>query len=363
MSKRDYYEVLELQRTATQAEIKSAYRKLALKFHPDRNQGNKEAEEKFKESSEAYEVLSDEGKKKIYDQYGHQGLSGHGFSGFQDVGDVFSSFGSIFEEFFGFQGGGGRTRARRGADLRYDLELEFEQAIFGLETEVEFDRARPCDPCGGSGAASSADIKACNTCGGSGQVRRNQGFFAVAVSCPSCGGEGKTIKVKCKTCKGERYTTEHKKLSVKVPPGVDTGLRLRVQSEGEVGQNGGPSGDLYVILHVKPSKVFTRDGNDIRISIPVNICQAALGTELEIVTLEGNKNIAIPAGAQHGHHITLPSQGVPFLRGMGRGDFIVEVNVQIPKKLSKEQKELFEKLALTFGDSVKHSGFFQKIFE
>ncbi len=363
MSKRDYYDVLGLQKGCTQAEIKSAYRKLALKYHPDRNQGDKEAEDKFKESSEAYEVLSDEGKKRIYDQYGHQGLSGQGFSGFQDVGDVFSSFGSIFEEFFGFQGGGGRSRARRGADLRYDLELEFEQAVFGLETEIEFDRARSCDPCGGSGAASSADIKTCNTCGGSGQVRRNQGFFAVAVACSACGGEGKTIKVKCKTCKGERYTTEHKKLTVKVPQGVDTGLRLRVQSEGEAGQGGGPSGDLYVILHVKPSKVFTRDGNDIFISVPLNICQAALGTDLEVETLEGKKAISVPAGTQHGHRITLPSQGVPFLRGMGRGDFVVEVHVQIPKKLSKEQRELMEKLSATFGDSAKHSGFFQKIFE
>jgi molecular chaperone DnaJ len=363
MSKRDYYDVLGLQKGSSQAEIKSAYRKLALKYHPDRNQGDKEAEEKFKESSEAYEVLSDEGKKRIYDQYGHQGLSGQGFSGFQDVGDVFSSFGSIFEEFFGFQGGGGRSRARRGADLRYDLELEFEQAVFGLETEIEFDRAKICDPCGGSGAASSADIKTCNTCGGSGQVRRNQGFFAVAVACSACGGEGKTIKVKCKTCKGERYTNEHKKLSVKVPQGVDTGLRLRVQNEGEAGQGGGPAGDLYVILHVKPSKLFNRDGNDIYINTQINICQASLGTDLEVETLEGKKAITVPAGTQHGHRITLPGQGVPFLRGMGRGDFVVEVQVQIPKKLSKEQRDLMEKLSTTFGDSVKSSGFFQKIFD
>jgi len=363
MSKRDYYEVLGISKNATQAEIKASYRKLALQFHPDRNQGDKEAETKFKEASEAYEVLSDDGKKKVYDQYGHAGLSGQGFSGFQDVGDVFSSFGSIFEEFFGFQGGGSRTRARRGGDLRYDLELEFEQAVFGLETDIEFDRARLCDPCGGTGAASSTDIKTCNTCGGSGQVRRNQGFFAVAVSCPSCGGEGKVIKNKCKTCKGDRYTVEHKKLSVKVPQGVDSGLRLRVQNEGEPGQNGGPAGDLYVILHVKPSKKFTRDGNELLTQIPINICQATLGTEIEVETLEGKKIVSIPAGTQHGHRITLPGQGVPFLRGMGRGDFIVEVLVQVPKKLSKDQKELMEKLSLTFGDSVKQSGFFQKIFE
>ena len=364
MSKQDYYEVLSIGKNASASEIKAAYRKAALKFHPDRNPGDKEAEESFKAVSEAYEVLSDEKKRQIYDQFGHQGLSGHGYSGPRDASDIFSQFGSIFEDFFGFSGGGG-TRARRGADLRYDLELEFKEAIFGIEKEIEFDRETGCKPCNGSGADSGSETITCKTCNGAGQVRRNQGFFTVATTCPSCRGEGSTIKNPCQACSGKGRSYERKKISVKVPAGVDTGLKLRVSHEGEAGSHGGPAGDLYVVLHVKESEQFERDGVDIILTQPVSFAHAALGGKMEVPTLEKSEVVTVPAGAQYGQRITIPGAGVPQIRGVGRGDFIVELQITVPKKLTKEQKELLIKFEELSGNKSRKTdqSFFQRIFE
>lgn len=365
-TKRDYYEILIVEKTASDVEIKAAYRKAALQYHPDRNPGDKEAEERFKESSEAYEVLADPNKRSTYDRFGHQGLSGQGFSGFQDVGDVFSSFGSIFEEFFGFSGGGqgGRSRARRGADLRYDLVIEFEEAVFGIEKELEFERAAECSSCEGT-RAEAGGRSTCKTCAGVGQVRRSQGFFSIQTTCPTCRGEGEMITKPCKACSGRGVTMDRKKLSVKVPAGVDTGLRLRVSGEGEGGGSGGSAGDLYVVLHVKESKDYERDGNDLILTRRVGIAQAALGCKVQVPTLDGEKTLDIPAGVQHGHRLTLAGAGVPHLKGVGRGDLHVQVEIAVPKKLTKEQKELLERFAAIGGEETSSSsgGFFGKIFK
>ncbi len=363
MSKRDYYEVLGVERGASDSDIKSAYRKAALKYHPDRNPGDKEAESNFKEASEAYEVLSDAQKKATYDRFGHQGLSGQGFQGFRDASDVFSSFGSIFEEFFGFSGQGPGGRGRRGSDLRYDLALSFEEAVFGVEKEIEYERAVQCSTCEGSRAEKDGK-STCRTCGGVGQVRRTQGFFAVQTPCPACRGEGETITKPCKPCHGKGVTEEKKKITVKIPPGVDTGLRLRVSGEGEGGVGGGGYGDLYVVLHVKDSAEFERDGNDLIYHQRVGIAQAALGCKLTIKSLDGEKPLEVPAGVQHGHRLTLPGLGVPALKGVGRGDLHVQIEVEIPKKLNKEQRELLEKFAAISGEATTHGGggLFHKIF-
>lgn len=362
-TKRDYYEILSLERTCTEVEIKASYRKAALKYHPDRNPGDKEAEERFKEASEAYEVLSDSQKRATYDRFGHQGLSGQGFSGFQDVGDIFSSFGNIFEEFFGFSGGGGGRRSRRGADLRYDLVIEFEEAVFGVEKEVEFERAAECGTCHGT-RAEAGGRSPCKTCGGIGQVRRSQGFFSIQTTCPTCRGEGEMITKPCKACSGRGATMERKKISVKIPAGVDTGLRLRVSGEGEGGGSGGQPGDLYVVLHVKESKDYERDGNDLIVTKRIGIAQAALGCKLQVPTLDGEKALEIPAGTQHGHRLTVAGAGVPHLKGIGRGDLHVQIEVAVPKKLNKEQRELLERFAQASGEEAGGSGgFFQKIFK
>ena len=361
MSKRDYYEVLGVAKTCTDADLKSAYRRLALKHHPDRNPGDKAAEEAFKEASEAYEVLADAQKRAAYDRFGHQGVSGQGF---QDVGDIFSSFGSIFEEFFGFAGGGGgRGRARRGADLRYDLNITFEEAVRGVEKELEFERAAECGTCQGSRAEPGGKTT-CRTCGGAGQVRRTQGFFAVQTACPTCRGEGEQVTKPCKVCSGRGVKVERKKLSVKIPAGVDSGLRLRVSGEGEGGSQGAPAGDLYVVLHVEESSDFERDGNDLILARRIGIAQAALGCRLTIPTLDGEKAIEVPPGTQFGDRVTLPGAGVPELKGMGRGDLHVQIEVAVPKKLSREQRDLLERLAAISGEEASHasSGFFKKIF-
>ncbi len=365
-SKRDYYEILGLEKAASDGDVKGAYRKAALKFHPDRNPGDAKAEEAFKEASEAYEVLSDPQKRSTYDRFGHQGLSGQGFQGFQDVGDIFSSFGSIFEEFFGFGGqggGGGRGRARRGADLRYDLALEFEEAMFGADKEIEFERAAECETCHGERAEAGGKTT-CKSCAGVGQVRRSQGFFSIQTTCPTCRGEGEQITKPCKKCEGRGARLVRKKIAVKIPAGVDTGLRLRVSGEGEGGGGGGPGGDLYVVLHVKDSELFERDGHDLILGRRIGIAQAALGCKIAIPTLEGEKPLEIPAGAQFGQRFTIPGAGVPHLKGMGRGDLHVQLEIAVPKKLSKEQKELLEKFAALSGEEAGGTspGFFQKIF-
>lgn len=370
MSKRDYYEVLGVSRGASAQEIKKSYRQLALKFHPDRNPDNKDAEDRFKEASEAYEVLSNDEKRKVYDAYGHAGLSGQGFEGFSDVNDIFSSFGSIFEDFFGFSGGPGgggarSRRARRGADLRYDLELEFEEAAFGVEKSIEFDRENTCDTCKGS-RAEEGGKKTCQTCGGAGQVRRTQGFFAVATACPSCMGEGEVITKPCKACHGRGKLAEHKKVSVKIPPGVDEGVRLRVTGEGQGGSGGGSQGDLYVFLHVKESKYFERDGADIVYNAQISIVQAALGCKITVPTLEKGESIdvEVPSGVQHGHRLTVSGGGIPKLRGVGRGDMFIDLGIKVPTKLSKEQRDLLEEFAKISGEETSQHGgsFFNKIF-
>lgn len=354
MSKRDYYEVLSVDRSSGGDVIKKAYRKLALQYHPDKNPDDPSAEAKFKEAAEAYDVLSDPGKRQTYDRFGHEGLSGGG--GFSDVNDIFSSFGSIFEDFFGFGSSGSRgSRVRKGADLRYDLVLEFEDAVFGIEKEIEYEREVPCSPCRGTGAADGATPITCQTCGGHGQVRRTQGFFSVATTCPSCRGGGQVIKDKCKTCSGSGADREKKTVSVKIPAGVDRGVRLRVAGEGQAGSSGGPAGDLYVFLDVKDSDVFERVESEIVMRQPIGIAQASLGCQIKVKTLDGEREITVPPGSQYGHQIKISGLGVPRLRGHGRGDLIVELQVVVPQKLTAEQKRLLQKFAETNSEDIHNS--------
>ncbi|RMF83265.1 MAG: molecular chaperone DnaJ, partial [Nitrospinota bacterium] len=335
--KRDYYEVLGVSRDATPEEIKKRYRQLALQYHPDRNPGNKEAEEKFKEASEAYEVLRDPEKRRLYDLYGHEGLKGTGFSGFSGFEDIFSSFGDIFEELFGF---GTRTRTRhgpqRGADLRYDLEISFLDAAQGTETEIEIPKRVRCETCHGSRTRPGASPVHCPTCQGRGQVIRTQGFFSVSTTCPRCRGEGIIITDPCPTCQGQGVVQKTKKILLKIPPGVDTGSRLRLSGEGEEGEWGGPPGDLYIILHVQPHEFFQREGNNILCQIPISFTQAALGAEIDVPTLNGSRPLKIPPGTQSGEVFVLRGEGIRDLRGYGRGDQLVEVVVKTPTDLSEE---------------------------
>ncbi len=366
MKKRDYYDVLGVNKAASAAEIKAAYRKAAMQFHPDRNQGDTVAEEKFKEAGEAYEVLSDGQKRQVYDRFGHQGLSGQGYQGPSDANDVFSQFSSIFEDFFGFNNGETSNRARRGADLRFDLQLSFQQAVFGCEQEIEFAKKVLCTSCKGNGCQAGTKPETCSSCDGHGQVRRNQGFFSIAVACPSCEGEGTINRNPCKKCRGEGRSREKKKIAVKVPPGVDSGLKLRVSGEGEEGSNGGPAGDLYVFIAVSDSSEFIRDGVNVIVKRSLSFVKAALGCQLEITTLEGEQQkLSVEPGVQHGQRLVLAHAGIPKLRGGGRGDLIVELSVEIPKKLTKEQRALLEKYAeLSNEDTAKNGqGFFQRIFE
>ncbi len=356
--KADYYEVLQVTRTATDQEIKTSYRKLAMQFHPDRNPGDKSAEEKFKECSEAYGILSDPQKRAAYDRYGHAGFGGSasqgsgfpgGFSGFsgdpQDLGDI---FGDIFGEMFGGGGGGRRqSRAQRGRDLRYDLTMEFEEAVFGKEQEIKIRRSETCDDCKGTGSANGKQPATCSQCRGAGQVRYQQGFFSVARACPKCEGSGVNVTDPCTTCKGESRVMREHTINVKVPAGVEDGTRIRYQGEGEAGKLGGPAGDLYVELRVKAHKFFQRDGDDLHCVVPVSFPQAALGDELEIETLEGAAVLKVPEGTQSGKSFRIKGKGVPHLNSHGKGDLIVEVRVQTPNKLTKKQKELLKELSET----------------
>ncbi len=366
MAKEDYYTLLNVSREASHSEIKSAYRKSALKYHPDRNPGNKEAEDKFKSLSEAYEVLSDKNKREIYDRFGHEGLQGQGYQGPQDASDIFSSFGNIFEDLFGFSGQGSAGRSRKGSDLGYDLHIDFMEAVFGTEKAIKFKRRISCQPCGGSGAKPGTSPVRCTVCGGSGQVRRSQGFFSVQMSCSNCQGQGAVIKHVCSKCRGEGVAAEEKKLNVKIPPGVETGLRLRVTGEGEASFSGGSSGDLYVILHVKESKKFQREGSDVYTAQPISFTQAALGCQLEVETLDGKESVAFPAGSQFNDEIKLTGKGIPRIQGGGRGNLYVRVKIIIPKKLSEQQRKLLQQYAISSGEqpSTKgKEGFFKKIFE
>jgi molecular chaperone DnaJ len=351
--KADYYEVLGVPRDVGDQDLKTAYRKQAMQFHPDRNPNNPQAEEKFKLCSEAYQVLSDPEKRAAYDRYGHAAFSGgapggNPFAGAGFQGDLGDIFGDLFGEMFNVGGGGRRaSRVQRGRDLRYDLELEFEEAVFGTEREVTIRRLETCEECGGSGGANGKAPTTCTQCAGRGQVRYQQGFFSVAKTCSRCNGTGTIVSDPCPGCRGEGVQAKKHTLKVKVPAGVEQDTRIRYQGEGEAGRHGGPSGDLYVVLSVKPHKFFERDGDDLHCVMPISFPQAALGTELEIETLEGPAMIKIPEGTQHGREFRLRGKGVPHLNEHGKGDLIVEVRVSTPTKLSKQQKELMRQLGET----------------
>lgn len=347
MAKRDYYEVLGVSRQAEEDEIKKAYRQLALKYHPDRNPGNKEAEEFFKEAAEAYEVLHDPQKRRIYDAYGHEGLQGSGFRGFRGFEDIFSSFGDIFQDFFSFGFGGSsrpRTASRPGDDLLYDLTLDFEEAVFGVEKEIQVQTFIECQHCGGSGAEPGTRETTCPMCQGSGQVVQSQGFFRISTTCSRCQGTGKVLISPCGHCRGQGRSKEPKRVEVKVPAGVDNGTRLRLRGEGESGYRGGQPGDLYVRLHVKPHDFFERDGDNLYGRVAISYAQAALGDQVEVPTLEGKKTITIQPGTQPGAVIRFPGDGVARLRGPGRGDLFFEVQVKIPTRLGPRQEELLREL-------------------
>ncbi len=355
MTKRDYYEILGLSRSASADEIKKAYRKLAMKYHPDRNPGDDDAEARFKEASEAYEVLHDAEKKRLYDQYGHDGLQGSGFQGFSGSEDIFNSFSDLFGEMFGFSSGrgSGRRRPVRGADLKYTTEITLEEANSGTEIAVEIPKTIKCDHCDGSGAEPGTSPKQCDECQGRGQVYRSQGFFTVSTTCPSCRGEGQIITNPCKECRGRGTTTQTKTLQVKIPAGVDNGATMRVSGEGELGQLGGPPGDLYVIIEVKAHEIFERQGDHLIIEMPISYTQAALGTTISVPTLDGESELEIKPGTQPGSVYTIRDKGIKHLRGSGHGNLRVTIDVIIPQKLSSEQRSLLEKLAEIEGDEIR----------
>ncbi len=361
-TKRDYYEILGVDRNSDEDQIKASYRKLALKYHPDRNPGDKEAEEQFKEAAEAYEVLRDPEKRNIYDHYGHKGLQGTGFSGFRGFEDIFSSFSDIFEDFFGFgTGRRSRTAARRGADLRYDLAISFMDAAFGVDTEIEIEKLENCPTCETTGCEPGTHPEDCRQCGGFGQISRTQGFFSIRTTCPHCRGEGRTISHPCPECRGTGRVERIKKVSVKIPAGVDTGSRLRLIGEGESGTRGGPPGDLYVFINVKPHHFFERNNNDIICQVPISFVQAALGADINVPTLTGEKKLRIPKGTQPGEVFRFKGEGIPSLRGHGRGNQIIQVLVKTPTGLTKKQESLLKEFGAL--ESAKLSTKIKKMFK
>lgn len=363
MAKKDFYEVLGVNRDASDDEIKKAYRKLAMKFHPDRNPDNPKAEEQFKEAKEAYEILSDANKRAAYDQYGHAGVDpqaggfGGGFGG--GGGGFGDAFADIFGDIFGGRaggGGGGRSNIYRGADLRYNLEISLEQAAKGTETKIRIPTMEVCETCSGSGAKSGTQPKTCPTCQGSGQVRLQQGFFSIQQTCPKCHGTGRIIPDPCGTCHGAGRVKQHKTLSVKIPAGVDEGDRIRLAGEGEHGVNGGPPGDLYVQIHLKTHSVFQRDHNDLHCEMPISFTTAALGGEIEIPTLDGAAKIKIPAETQSGKVFRLRGKGIKGVRSHVHGDLLCHVVVETPVNLTERQKELLRELEeISQGDSANHN--------
>ncbi|MGV6859486.1 MAG: molecular chaperone DnaJ [bacterium] len=359
MAKRCYYEVLSVSKTATEAEIKKSYRRLAMKYHPDRNPDSSEAEEKFKEAKEAYEVLSDASKRQAYDQFGHAGVEGSAGGGFGGGASNFSDiFGDVFGDIFGGAGGGagGRSRAYRGSDLQYNLEMSLEDAVFGREVEIELPVQTECETCHGSGARPGSEPTTCQTCQGVGQVRMQQGFFTVQQPCPNCHGSGKTIESPCPDCNGAGRVHKNKSLKVKVPAGVDTGDRIRLSGEGEAGVNGGPAGDLFVQVHVKEHKIFKRHDEDLLCEVPISFVSAALGGELEVPTLDGRVSLKIPAETQSGKVFRLRGKGVKPVRGGAQGDLHCKVTVETPVNLTPEQKELLESFEASLDKSgKKHS--------
>jgi molecular chaperone DnaJ len=360
LSDRDYYEILGLGRDADLAAIKKAYRRAAVENHPDRNPGDSSSEERFKEAAEAYAVLSNPEKRAVYDRFGRRGLQGQpGFTGFDQ--DIFGDFSDILGDLFGLGSifGGPRRgrRGRAGSDLRYDLEIEFEEAVRGLETRIRVPRLESCSRCDGSGGKSTT----CDACGGRGQVAFQQGFFTIARTCSQCSGSGRRITDPCGECAGRGRVQAERTLTVRIPPGVDDGMQLRMTGEGEAGSGGGRRGDLYVVLHVREHPVFTRDGLDIHCAATISFAQAALGTELDVPTIEGSENLTVPAGCQSGTRFRLRGRGATGLDGRGRGDQFVTVQVRTPTRLSDEQRDLLEQLAELDGEETAGTGLFERV--
>jgi molecular chaperone DnaJ len=369
-AKRDYYDILGVQKGASKDDIKKAYRKLAMQYHPDRNPDNKEAEAKFKEASEAADVLLDDEKKARYDQFGHAGVNGQGgfggAGGFQgDFGDFGDIFGDIFGDMLGGgrgRRGGGRSRGRPGDDLQMGVDIDFAEAAFGCEKTISLTKNVKCDTCNGSGAKAGSTPTTCDYCNGHGEVRRQQGFFTVSSTCPKCNGSGQMIKDPCGTCHGAGKKKKKVDLQVKVPAGIDQGQRLKLSQEGDAGSLGGPNGDLYVVINIKPHEIFERDEFDVHCTVPISFSQAALGAEMEVPTLSGKVALKIPAGTQSGVKMRLKGKGIQRLGGYGQGDQIVSVHVETPTKLSNEQKDLFKRLAeLDHNSNPMSRGFFDKV--
>ncbi|MFH1018347.1 MAG: molecular chaperone DnaJ [Pseudomonadota bacterium] len=365
MTKRDYYEILSIFRTAGDEEIKRAYRQLAKKYHPDLNPNDKAAEEKFKEAAEAYEVLHDADKRQIYDRYGHAGLEGRGFHGFSGVEDIFSSFGDLFDTFFGF---GGRTRGRPGGprhgdDLITRLRISFHDAAFGCSRQIDIEHEVNCPKCGGAGAEPGSEVRTCPTCGGRGQVEHLQGFFSVATTCPRCQGTGQYFAKPCASCEGRGRFAERKKIEVKIPAGVDQGVRVRLAGEGDGGYRGGSAGDLYAELLVEEDPRFRRDGEHLFSALSVGMVQATLGATTQVETIDGPQSIEIPRATQNGDVLTLKEKGIPHLRRGGRGNHYVEIKVEIPKRLTHHQEELLRAFAAESGEGVhdQRKGLFGRV--
>jgi len=366
VSKRDYYEVLGVSRDADEQTLKSAYRRMAKDHHPDINPDNKDAEERFKEAAEAYSVLSDPTKRSAYDRFGHQAVQGNGGAGFDP--NQYGDLSDILGDFFGmgdmFGAGGGRRRSgpQRGEDLRYDLEIEFEKAVFGMAAEIQAPRLEACKNCKGKGAEAGGTVT-CPTCRGRGEVLYQQSFLSIRRTCGQCNGAGEVIKKRCAVCNGEGYKQVDRKLKVNIPAGVDNGTRLRLSQEGQPGPNGGPPGDLYVILKVREHQIFDRRGDDLHCRIPVNVAQAALGADLAIPTLDGVEHIKVPEGVQSGAKFRIRAKGVPHVNGHGRGDLFAHIDVKVPVKMNRTQKELFEKLreALPTDNEPAEKGLFEKV--
>ena len=369
MKQRDYYEVLGVPRGAGEQEIKSAYRKLALKHHPDRNQGDAAAEEKFKEAAEAYAVLADDDKRARYDRFGHAGVQGAGGPGVNP--DIFTDFSDILGDFFGFGGGGARRGGpARGADLRFDLEISFDESFTGTETTIQIPREENCDTCKGSGAAPGTSKETCAQCRGTGQLRYQQGFLVVARTCGNCGGTGQVVKTPCPACRGRGRVAKDRRVTVKIPPGIAEGQRLRLHGEGEHGTQGGPTGDLYVVVHVKPHDIYQREGDDLFVEVPVPFPTMAMGGAFDVDSPGGVIRVDVSAGTASGTMLTFRGKGMPSVTGRGKGAFHVRVVVDVPRKLSKEQKKLVEQLGQTMpvqkleansGDADRDKPFFEKV--
>ncbi|TFH42804.1 MAG: molecular chaperone DnaJ [Chrysiogenales bacterium] len=364
MAKRDYYEVLGVSKNASEQDVKQAYRKLALQFHPDRNKGNKESEEKFKEATEAYEVLRDPKKRASYDKFGHEGVAGmegFGRGAYSDFSDIFGDFdfGEIFEGFFGagFGARGKPRRARRGSDIQYDLSISLEEAASSKEVQIKIPRHEMCEVCEGTGSKAGTKPAVCPVCAGSGQIRQTQGFFSITQTCYKCKGEGKIISSPCGSCQGSGLKLHKRTITVKIPAGVESGSRLKISGEGEQGPHGGARGDLYVVVHVKKHQVFERHGNDIISLIDLSFPMACLGGEIEVPTINGSKaKMKIPPGTENGQVFRLKGNGIPYLGSYGRGDQLVKINISVPKKLTPRQKELLKEFSMLDGENVGSEG-------